>query len=45
MRRNIVAGNYHGWRLFSDSKCPVVAQRPGLDMNKVEDLDQADNWD
>ena len=36
MRRNIVAGNYHGWRLFSNSECPVVELKPGLDMNRVK---------
>ena len=36
MRRNVVAGNFHGWRLFSNSECPVVELSPGLDMNRVK---------
>ena len=36
MRRNVVAGNFHGWRLISNSECPVVELSPGLDMNKVK---------
>ena len=31
-----MAGNFHGWRLFSNSECPVVELSPGLDMNRVK---------
>jgi len=36
MRRNVVAGNFQGWRLFSNSRCPVTELTPSLDMNKVK---------
>jgi len=36
MRRNIVAGNFHGWRLFSNTECPVAELGPAKDMNKVK---------
>ena len=36
MRKNVVAGNFQGWRLFSNSECPVTELSPGLDMNKVK---------
>lgn len=36
MRRNVVAGNFQGWRLFSNSECPVAELSPALDMNKVK---------
>ena len=36
MRRNVVAGNFQGWRLFSNSECPVAELSPTLDMNKVK---------
>ena len=36
MRRNVVAGNFQGWRLFSNSECPVAELNPTLDMNKVK---------
>lgn len=36
MRRNVVAGNFQGWRLFSNSDCPVTELNPTLDMNKVK---------
>jgi len=36
MRRNVVAGNFQGWRLFSNSECPVTELNPGLDMNRVK---------
>jgi len=36
MRRNVVAGNYQGWRFFSNSECPVAELSPTLDMNKVK---------
>jgi len=36
MRRNVVCGNFQGWRLFSNSSCPVIELTPGLDMNKVK---------
>jgi len=36
MRKNVVAGNFQGWRLFSNSECPVVELKPDLDMNKVK---------
>jgi len=36
MRRNVVAGNFQGWRLFSNSECPVTELSPSLDMNRVK---------
>jgi hypothetical protein len=36
MRRNVVAGNFQGWRLFFNSECPVAELSPTLDMNKVK---------
>ena len=36
MRRNIVAGNFQGWRLFSNTECPVAELLPTRDMNKVK---------
>ena len=36
MRKNVVAGNFQGWRLFSNSECPVTELSPGLDMNNVK---------
>ena len=36
MRRNIVAGNFQGWRLFSNTECPVAELVPARDMNKVK---------
>jgi len=36
MRQNVVASNYQGWRLFSNSDCPVTELTPGLDMNTVK---------
>ena len=36
MRRNIVAGNFQGWRLFSNTDCPVAELLPTRDMNKVK---------
>jgi len=36
MRRNVVAGNFQGWRLFSNSTCPVTELNPALDMNSVK---------
>ena len=36
MRRNVLAGNFQGWRLFSNSECPVAELSPTLDMNKVK---------
>lgn len=36
MRRNVVTSNFQGWRLFSNSNCPVTELMPGLDMNTVK---------
>ena len=36
MRRNIVVGNFQGWRLFSNTECPVAELVPARDMNKVK---------
>ena len=31
-----MVGNFQGWRLFSNSECPVAELSPTLDMNKVK---------
>ena len=31
-----MAGNFQGWRLFSNSECPVAELVPDTDMNKVK---------
>jgi len=36
MRRNIASSNFHGWRLFSNSSCPLVELEPDLDLNRLK---------
>jgi len=36
MRHNIVTSNFQGWRLYSNTSCPVVELEPTLDMNVVK---------
>jgi len=36
MRRNVVASNFQGWRLYSNSNCPVAELGPNLDMYQIK---------
>ncbi|XP_023331246.1 uncharacterized protein LOC111703520, partial [Eurytemora carolleeae] len=36
MRRNIVASNFQGWRLYSNKNCPVAELSPTLDLNSIK---------
>jgi len=36
MRRNIVGGNYEGYRIYANSDCPVAKLDPDLDLNAVK---------
>jgi len=36
MRRNLVASNFQGWRLYSNSDCPVAELTPDLDMYEIK---------
>jgi hypothetical protein len=36
MRKNIWQSNYEGWRLYANSRQPVVKLTPDLDMNRVK---------
>ena len=36
MRRNIVNGNYEGYRIYANSDCPVAKLTPDLDLSQVK---------
>jgi len=36
MRRNIVASNFEGWRIYANTRKPVVKLTPDLDLNEVK---------
>jgi len=36
MRRNIVASNFEGWRIYANTRNPVVKLTPDLDLNEVK---------
>jgi hypothetical protein len=36
MRRNIVASNFQGWRLYCNKNCPVAELTPNLDLNTIK---------
>ena len=36
MRRNIISGNFEGWRIYANSEVPVVKLTPDLDLNEVK---------
>ena len=35
MRRNIVGGNYEGYRIYANSDCPVAKLDPGLPTDSI----------
>jgi len=36
MRTNVVNSNFQGWRLYSNSSCPVAELSPNMDINKTK---------
>ena len=36
MRRNIISGNFEGWRIYANSEVPVAKLTPDLDLNEVK---------